>query len=235
MTGKLFLIPITLGESSIDRVIPADVKHILTGTDHFIVENIKTARRYIRKAVPEKSIDKITFFVLNKNTEREELPKFMAPLDKGYDTGVITEAGVPGIADPGEEIVRLAHRKGIRVVPLVGPSSIILALMSSGLNGQNFAFNGYLPIQSHDRIKKLKTLEKRSRLEKQTQIFMETPYRNNQLLKDITASCRDHTQLCIASNITLENEMIHTRSIREWRNEMPDLNKQPAIFILSSL
>lgn len=232
MKGKLYLIPMTLGESSPDAVIPADVKNMIRTLDTFIVENIRSARRYIRKIDPDKSIDNITFFILNKHTEEEQLPGFLTPLKQGKDVGVITEAGVPGIADPGEHIVRMAHQQKIRVVPLVGPSSITLALMGSGLNGQHFAFNGYLPIQSNERIKKLKTLEKRSRQESQTQVFMETPYRNNQMLKDILEHCRDHTLLCIASNITLENEKIQTRSIKDWKQAVPDLHKQPAIFLL---
>lgn len=232
MKGKLYLIPMTLGESSPDAVIPADVKNMIRTLDTFIVENIRSARRYIRKIDPDKSIDNITFFILNKHTEEEQLPGFLTPLKQGKDVGVITEAGVPGIADPGEHIVRMAHQQKIRVVPLVGPSSITLALMGSGLNGQHFAFNGYLPIQSNERIKKLKTLEKRSRQESQTEVFMETPYRNNQMLKDILEHCRDHTLLCIASNITLENEKIQTRSIKDWKQDVPDLHKQPAIFLL---
>lgn len=232
MKGKLYLIPTTLGEGSPDAVIPTDVKDIIRALDTFIVENIRSARRYIRKIDADKSIDDITFFVLNKHTGKEQLPEFLAPLKEGRDVGVITEAGVPGIADPGEDIVRMAHQQEISVVPLVGPSSVTLALMGSGLNGQHFAFNGYLPIHSNERIKKLKMLEKRSRQENQTQVFMETPYRNNQLLKDILEHCRDHTLLCIASNITLENETIKTRTIKEWRKAVPDLNKQPAIFIL---
>ena len=232
MKGKLYLIPTTLGECSVDGVIPASVKSIISNLNIFIVENIRTARRYIRKIDADKSIDDLTFFVLNKHTGKEQLPEFLAPIKEGRDVGVITEAGVPGIADPGEDIVRMAHEQEINVVPLTGPSSIILALMGSGLNGENFAFNGYLPIQSNERIKKLKIIEKRSHQENQTQIFMETPYRNNQMLKDILEHCRDHTLLCIASNITLENESIQTMSIKEWKKSVPDLNKQPAIFLL---
>ena len=232
MKGKLYLIPATLGECSVDAVIPANVKSIIRKLNIFIVENIRTARRYIRKIDASKSIDDITFFVLNKHTEKEQLPELLVPLKEGRNVGVITEAGVPGIADPGEDIVRMAHEQEIKVVPLVGPSSITLALMGSGLNGQNFAFNGYLPIQSNERKKKLKMLEKRSHQENQTQIFMETPYRNNQMLKDILDHCRDQTLLCIASNITLENEHIQTRSIKDWRKYIPDLNKKPSIFLL---
>jgi 16S rRNA (cytidine1402-2'-O)-methyltransferase len=232
MKGKLYLIPATLGECSVDAVLPANVKSIISKLNIFIVENIRTARRYIRKIDADKSIDDITFFVLNKHTKKEQLPEFLAPISEGRDVGIITEAGVPGIADPGEDVVRMAHEQEINVVPLIGPSSITLALMGSGLNGENFAFNGYLPIQSNERIKKLKMLEKRSHQEKQTQIFMETPYRNNQLIRDILEHCRDHTLLCIASNITLKNESIQTKTIKNWKKSVPDLNKQPAIFLL---
>jgi 16S rRNA (cytidine1402-2'-O)-methyltransferase len=232
--GKLYLIPNTLGESSTDSVIPAEIKSIVSRLEYFIVENIRTARRYIRKTDRNKSIDALTFYVLDKRTEQKNIPGFMEPLEAGNDIGVITEAGVPGLADPGEEIVRLAHQKNIRVVPLVGPSSIVLALMGSGLNGENFAFNGYLPIQAKKRINKLKALEKKSRTEQQTQLFMETPYRNNQVLKDILGNCRDQTLLCLASNLTLENEKIRTQSIKEWKKSVPDLHKQPTIFILYS-
>ncbi|MFP4620907.1 MAG: SAM-dependent methyltransferase [Bacteroidales bacterium] len=232
MKGKLYLIPTPLGESSVDAVIPSEVKHIISRLDIFIVENIRSARRYIRKIDSEKSIDAITFYVLNKHTGKGELPDFLRPVNEGSDIGVITEAGVPGIADPGEAIVRIAHEEKINVVPLTGPSSIPLAVMASGLNGQNFAFNGYLPIPPNKRIKKLKMLEKRSHQENQTQVFMETPYRNNQMLRDILEHCRDGTQLCIASNITLEKESIETKTIRDWKKSVPDLNKQPAIFLL---
>ena len=232
MKGKLYLIPTTLGDGPVDAVIPAEAKNIISRLDIFIVENLRSARRYIRKIDAGKPIDDITFFVLNKRTSGKELHEFLEPLNAGSDAGVITEAGVPGIADPGEDIVRLAHEWEIRVIPLTGPSSITLALMGSGLNGQNFAFNGYLPIQSHQRIKKLKMLEKRSHQESQTQAFMETPYRNNQLLKDILENCRDQTLLCIASNLTMENESIQTKTIKAWRKAVPDLHKQPAIFLL---
>ncbi|MFW6104146.1 MAG: SAM-dependent methyltransferase [Bacteroidota bacterium] len=234
MKGKLYLIPTTLGDDGVDAVIPVEVKNIISRLDIFIVENIRSARRYIRKVDADKSIDGLTFFVLNKHTDKGQIPEFLAPLKKGRDVGLITEAGVPGIADPGEDIVRMAHNQEIKVIPLVGPSSVTLALMGSGLNGQHFTFNGYLPIQSNERIKKLKMLEKSSLQENQTQIFMETPYRNNQLLKAILEHCRDRTLLCIASNITLENENIQTKTIKEWRKAVPDLNKQPAIFLLHS-
>ena len=234
MQGKLYLIPTTLGECSMDRVIPAGVAGIVSGLDHFIVENVRTARRYIRKLDAGKSIDDITFYTLNKRTPSREIAGFVQPLKEGKDVGLISEAGVPGIADPGEEAVSHAQREGIQVVPLVGPSSIILALMGSGLNAENFAFSGYLPIKSGERIRKLKALEKKSKHEGQTQIFMETPYRNNKMVQDILSGCGEDTMLCIASEITTAQEMIRTRTIREWKKMVPDLHKKPTIFILSA-
>ena len=235
MKGILYLIPATLGDTATDRIIPEHVKSVVRMLDFLIVENTRTARRYIRKLVPEKQIDTIRFYELNKHSAKPDLPGLIKPLDEGKDMGLICEAGVPVIADPGEDIVYLAHQKQIRVMPLVGPSSIVLALMGSGLNGENFAFNGYLPIQSTQRIKKIKSLEQKSYREKQTQIFMETPYRNNQILKDLLESCSDKTLLCVASNLTLEKEHIETKSIQAWKKEpLPPLHKQPAIFLISS-
>lgn len=235
MKGKLYLIPNVLGENTIEQVIPHGVSTIVSGLDHFIVENVRTARRYIRKLDPQKPIDPLTFYTLNKHTSREEMEEMTAPLKEGTDMGLMSEAGAPGIADPGEEIVRIAQRHLIRVIPMTGPSSILLALMGSGLNGESFAFNGYLPIKSGDRIKKIRALEKKSRYEGQTQIFMETPYRNDKLLSDILFHCKEDTLLCIASEITTEREMIRTQSIRDWKEKTPGLHKKPAIFILSAL
>lgn len=234
MKGKLFLIPTTLGDCSIDYSIPRDISSIIGRLNVYIVENIKTARRYIRKADKNKDIDKIEFLVLNKHTKEQEIPDFLKPLKEGHDVGIISEAGVPGVADPGAAIVELAHKEEIRVVPLVGPSSIILALMASGLNGQNFAFRGYLPIKNYERIKSLKRLEKISKTEHQTQIFMETPYRNNKLLEIILENCSPKTSLCIASNITCNDEFIQTKTIEKWKKEIPNLHKKPAIFLLHS-
>ena len=234
MKGKLYLIPNLLGESPVDLVIPMGVTRVVSSLDHFIVENVRTARRYIRKLDTEKAIDPITFYTLNKHTTKREMEEMAAPLMKGTDMGLMSEAGVPGIADPGEEIVKFAQQQGIRVIPLTGPSSILLALMGSGLNAESFAFNGYLPIKSGERIKKLRALEKKSRHEGQTQIFMETPYRNNKLLSDILLHCAENTFLCIASEITDTQEQIRTQTIRQWKKNPPELHKKPAIFILSS-
>lgn len=232
--GKLYLIPNTLGESPVDQVIPRGVTRVVSTLDHFIVENVRTARRYIRKLDAEKAIDPLSFYTLNKHTSKREMEEMAVPLTKGTDMGLMSEAGVPGIADPGEEIVKLVQQQGIRVIPLTGPSSVLLALMGSGLNGESFAFNGYLPIKSGERIKKLRSLEKKSRYEGQTQIFMETPYRNDKLLSDILSHCTANTFLCIASDITGAQEMIRTQSIREWKKNPPGLHKKPTIFILSA-
>ncbi len=232
MQGKIYLIPNTLGDCSIDAAIPHEVKFLASKIRYFIVENERTVRRYLKKIDKSIDIDALQFFLLNKHTEKKDLTDFIKPALEGNDIGIISEAGIPCIADPGSEIVLLAHKKNIPVVPLVGPSSIFLALMASGLNGQNFAFNGYLPIESNQRIKKLKELEKRSLYEDQTQIFMETPYRNNQLNQDIFKACNDNTLLCIASNITTPDENIKTRSVSEWEKNPPDLHKIPCIFIL---
>ena len=235
MKGKIFLIPTTLGESDIKSVIPDNVKQIVEEINFFIVENIRTARRYIRKLSATKVIDDITFFELNKHTNANELTSFIQPTLSGNDIGIISEAGNPGIADPGADIVKIAHRKGIQVIPLVGPSSILLALISSGLNGQNFAFNGYLPVKQNEKIKKIQFLENRSKNENQSQIFMETPYRNMKMTEDILNSCRKNTLLCIAADITLDTEFIKTKTIAEWKKSVPQINKRPAIFILQAI
>jgi len=232
MKGKLYLIPTTLGESRIENVIPAFVVDIINQTNHYIVEDVKTARRYLIKAGIKTKIDDLTFFTLNKHSLPQEYESYLKPISEGFHVGIISEAGAPGVADPGADIVKIAHEKNIEVVPLVGPSSILLSVMASGLNGQNFAFNGYLPIQKPDRIKTLKELEKRSYIEKQTQLFIETPYRNNHLIEDILATCQPETMLCIAADITLETEFIKTKPIKEWKKQVPDLNKRPAIFLL---
>ncbi len=234
MKGKLYLIPTTLGDSELTKVIPEGLKSRVELLTCFIVEDIRTARRFIRKLAPEKNIDSLTFYVLNQQTDRAEIPNFIKPAYNGIDIGIISEAGNPGIADPGAEIVKLAHQKDIQVVPLVGPSSILLALISSGLNGQNFAFNGYLPVNQIERIKKIQFLESRSKEDNQSQIFMETPYRNQKMLEDILNSCKTSTMLCIAADITLEPEFIKTKSINEWKNNTPQINKRPCIFIIQS-
>jgi 16S rRNA (cytidine1402-2'-O)-methyltransferase len=230
--AKLFLIPNVLSDSDWQNVLPASVFNIVSETRFFIVENTRTARRFLKQVNREIDIDTLTFFELNKFTQPAQLPGFLNPAEQGFDVGIISEAGCPGIADPGADIVKIAHQKGIQVVPVVGPSSILLALMASGFNGQNFAFNGYLPVKPHERSKAISTLEKKIKNENQTQIFIETPYRNNQLINDLLKTCQPETLLCIAANITGTTEFISTKTIRQWKNSIPDLHKQPVIFLL---
>jgi 16S rRNA (cytidine1402-2'-O)-methyltransferase len=232
MKGKLYLVPIPLGDCSSELVIPYDVSRIISNLSHFIVENTRTARRYIRTMDAQKNIDKITFLVLNKHTQAKDMESFLEPAKEGYNMGIISEAGVPAIADPGADLVALAHESGIEVVPLVGPSSILLSLMASGLNGQSFTFHGYLPIKGNERIQKLKTIEKESHKENKTQIFMETPYRNNKMFADILKTCRKNTRLCVASNITLNDEYIKTKTVEKWQSEEINLHKKPTVFLL---
>jgi 16S rRNA (cytidine1402-2'-O)-methyltransferase len=228
---KLFLIPSPLGDVPVDKVLPGMIQDVINTLDFYIVENERTARRFLLKAGLRKPVDEITFFILNKYTLPEELEEFLISAH-GSDIGIISEAGVPCIADPGADAVRRAHEKGIQVVPLVGPSSILLAMMASGLNGQNFAFAGYLPVKRPERINRIRQLEKRSHQEQQSQIFIETPYRNNQLLKDILEVCQPDTRLCIGADISMDTEKIETKSIREWKTKKPELHKRPAIFII---
>ena len=231
---KLYLVPNVLSEGNWQNVLPAQIQPILTNTKYYIVENIRTARRFMKKVSREINIDECTFYELNKRTRSSDLPGFLKPLETGNNVAVISEAGCPGIADPGADVVRIAHQKGIKVVPIVGPSSILLALMASGLNGQNFEFNGYLPVKSGERIKEIVKLEKSIRNNNQTKIFIETPYRNNQLISDLLKTCSSNLLLCIAANVTGENEFIQTRSIYEWKKKVPDFHKQPVIFLLGN-
>lgn len=230
--GTLYLIPTTLGESTYDQVIPSFNNTILQEIDVFIVENIKTARRFIKKTAPDKVIDDLVFYEINKRTNLDMLPTFLKPIDEGKNIGVISDAGCPGVADPGADVVALAHQKNIKVMPLVGPSSILLSLMASGFNGQSFCFNGYLPKEQKDRVRKLKDLEKMAIAQKQTQLFIETPYRNQHVLTDLLANCNPNTKLCVAVDITMASEQIATKTIAEWKNTTIDLNKRPCIFLL---
>lgn len=230
--GILYLIPVTLGEVNPLEVLPISIKKVIENVNHYIVENEKTARRNIKQLVPSKSQPDLTLFTINKFTDPSELPLFLEPCLSGVNMGVMSEAGVPGVADPGAAIVSLAHQKGIKVVPLVGPSSILMSVMASGLNGQNFAFNGYLPIENEDKKKKLKQLEQRSFQENQSQLFIETPYRNNKLLELMVKQLHPETELSVACDISLESEYIHTKPIKEWSRSLPDLHKRPAIFII---
>ncbi len=230
--GKLFLIPTTLGENEPLEVLPISIKRAIEEIDYYIVENEKSARRFIKKISPRKSQPNLLIEVLNKYTEPEAIPTFLQPCLEGHNIGVLSEAGCPGIADPGADVVRVAHQKNIQVVPLVGPSSIVLAMMASGLNGQNFAFNGYLPIDTADRKKAIKSLEKKSIDLGQSQIFIETPYRNDKLLAELLKALSINTLLCIACDITLSTEFIATKKISDWKKTVLDLNKRPTIFIL---
>jgi 16S rRNA (cytidine1402-2'-O)-methyltransferase len=230
--SSLYLIPVTLGDSDFSRVLPAYNREIILSVKYFIVENVRSARRFLKQTEPTIDIDSLTFFTLNKHTAAAELMTFLKPIEDGFPVGVISEAGCPAIADPGADIVAIAQQKNIRVVPLVGPSSILLALMASGFNGQSFAFLGYLPIDNAERMKTLKNVEQRIYSENQTQIFIETPYRNEKLFDDILKTCRPQTRLCIAADITLESEWIKTRSIAEWKKQSPSLAKRPCIFAL---
>lgn len=232
--GKLYLIPTTLGETPPLEVLPISIKRAIESIDYYVVENEKTARHFIKKISPRKSQPSLHLFTLNKFTEETEIPSFLDPCQSGIDMGILSEAGCPGIADPGAAVVKLAHQEHIQVVPLVGPSSIILALMASGLNGQNFAFNGYLPIDAGERRKEIKRLEKKSREERQSQIFIETPYRNNKLLEELHKSLSPNTNLCVACDLTLTTEFVSTRMAAEWKNEKVDLHKRPAIFIIQA-
>lgn len=229
--GKIYMIPTTMGDSNIESVIPKDVCEIIITTKFFIVENIKTTRRYLKKVERSIDIDTLIFFTLNKHTSAQDISSFLEPALEGNNIGIISEAGCPGIADPGSEVVKIAHQKGIQVIPLVGPSSILMALISSGMNGQNFTFNGYLPKERHERIQKIKELEKLASHGK-TQIFMETPFRNNHLLEDLLQNCTPSTNLCIACDISLATEHIKTQTIDVWKKNPPNLHKKPTMFLV---
>ena len=230
--GNLYLIPTTLGDNEPLEVLPLSVRQVIERTKHFIVENEKSARRFIKKITPRKSQPGLHMYKLDKFTTELEAKDYLDACLKGEDVGLLSEAGVPAVADPGAIIVQLAHQKNIRVVPLVGPSSIIMALMSSGLNGQNFAFNGYLPIEKSDRKRKIKELEKLSKEKDHSQLFIETPYRNEKMFADLLQTLTPTTQLCIAADITLSTEYIRTFMVKDWKNAKPDLHKKPAIFII---
>lgn len=231
MNGRIYLIPVTLGGEDYLKVIPEKVLNLTKQLRYFIVEDIRSARRYLRLIDRQFPIDDSVFFELNEHTGNNDISHYLEPVLKGIDIGLMSEAGLPGIADPGALIVALAHKKGIRVVPLSGPSSIILALISSGLNGQNFTFNGYLPVKPAERSASLKELEKRAS-GGCAQIFMETPYRSQKLLETITTICNDNTRLCIASDITLDSEAIRTLTISEWKRNLPSLNDKLVVFVM---
>ncbi|MFZ2541590.1 MAG: SAM-dependent methyltransferase [Gallionella sp.] len=231
--GTLYLIPCTLGDTPAEQVLPQHVITVARKLKHFVVEQPKTARQFLSALKPELPIQAMHFATLNEHSDPKELADLLVPLLAGEDVGVISEAGCPGIADPGADLALLAHRKGIRVAPLVGPSSILLALMASGLNGQRFAFHGYLPVAEAERNKAISSLEAESAKRKQTQLFIETPYRNEKLFNALIAHCHPQTLLCVATDITLASEQIQTRSIKLWKLQpIPRLNKRPSLFLL---
>lgn len=231
--GTLYLIPCTLGDTPASQVLPQHVIDIARSLSHYVVEQTKTARQFLSALKHEQPIQSLHFATLNEHTDARELPELLAPLLAGHDVGIISEAGCPGIADPGADLVSLAHKSGIRVVPLVGPSSILLALMASGMNGQCFAFHGYLPIAEPERNKAITAFEVESASRRQTQMFIETPYRNDKLFAALLAQCRPQTLLCIATDVSLASEQIQTRTVAQWRSQpAPQLNKRPSLFLL---
>lgn len=229
--GKIYLIPVTLGDKDYRKVIPQKVLAVTQSLRLFVVEDLRSARRYLKLIDKDFPIDEAIFYELNEHTNESEIGHYLEPVLKGKDMGIMSEAGLPGIADPGSKLISIAHRKKIKVVPFSGPSSILLAIISSGLNGQNFTFNGYLPVKPAERESRLRELEKRSR-EGCAQIFMETPYRNQRMLESILSVCNDETMLCIATDITLPDENIKTMSISAWKKNRPLINDRLVVFIL---
>lgn len=234
METALYLIPVELGETPVSQVLPEYNRQVILGIKHFIVENVRSARRFLKRVDKSINIDELTFYELNKHTSPKDIAGYLDALQQGMPMGVISEAGCPAVADPGADVVAIAQRRGLKVVPLVGPSSIILSVMGSGFNGQSFAFNGYLPIEQGERTKKIKALETRAYTESQTQLFIETPYRNHKMIEELCATCRPQTRLCVAAGITCENEYIKTRTIQDWKKakDLPDLSKTPCIYLI---
>lgn len=233
METALYLIPVTLGDTPWENVIPSFNREIVKNIKHFIVESRKEAVRFLVKFDKEIDIDSLSFQELNEHTKIEDISDYLKPLEKGESMGVISDAGCPAVADPGCDVVRMAQKKNLRVIPLVGPSSILLSVMASGFSGQSFAFNGYLPAKPQERAAKLKQLENRAYKEKQTQLFIETPYRNEKMFQTIVQSLRPDTNLCVAAGITTEKEFIKTKTVSAWKKTgLPDLGKIPAIFLI---
>lgn len=231
LTVSLFLIPTPLAEPTHDKVLSPQIRAVIGQTDYYFVENLRTARRFISSLKTGRVIDELHFFLLDKDTLEAEVRNYFKQIPENQDVGIVSEAGCPGVADPGAVAVKIAHQLGIQVIPLVGPSSILLALMASGFSGQSFAFHGYLPIDKNAKVQRIKQLE-REAAKGQTQIFMETPYRNNQLLEDILANSQPNTLLCIACNLTAEDELVRTRTVTDWKKQKPDLHKKPTIFLM---
>jgi len=230
--GKLYLIPSPLGDNDPAETIPASVLEQIKKIDTYIVEEVRTARRYLSKAGLKGHIEELEFHELNEHTKQDEIETYIRLFDDGRDVGLISEAGLPAVADPGAQLVALAHRHGIEVVPFVGPSSLMLALMSSGLNGQSFAFCGYLPAKPEERKAGLRSIEKTSASRRQTQIFIETPYRNDQMFKDILTTCLPSTRLCVAADITLPDAFIKTMTVAQWKTSGISIGKRPCVFCL---
>lgn len=222
-----------MGDTPLSQVLPEYNAGVVRGIRHFIVEDVRSARRFLKKVDRDIDIDGLTFYAMGKHASPQDFASYLCPLEQGLPVGVISEAGCPAVADPGADVVAIAQRKGLRVVPLVGPSSMILAVMASGFNGQSFAFNGYLPIDPAERTRRLKALEQRAAAEHQTQLFIETPYRNAKMFEEILRTCRPQTRLCVAAGITCAEEFIKTRTVQEWKKHpLPDLSKVPAIFLI---
>ena len=233
MENALYLLPVTLGDTEIDNVLPSYNREIIRQIKFFIVENVRSARRFLKKVDRDINIDELTFYLMDKHTDAAKMASYLKPLEEGNAMGVISEAGCPAVADPGADVVAVAQRKNLRVIPMVGPSSIIMIVMGSGFNGQSFAFNGYLPIEPAERTKRIKQLETRAYTEDQTQLFIETPYRNHKMLEELLRTCKPSTRLCIASGITCAEEYIHTHTIAEWKKiKLHDLSKIPTIFLI---
>lgn len=232
--GTLYLIPSPLGENDPSEVIPAPVLESLKGFRTFVVEEVRTARRYLSRAGLKGQIGELSFHELNEHTDAATVESYLKLFDDGKDVALISEAGLPAVADPGAQLVALAHRHGIKVVPAVGPSSLMLALMASGLNGQSFAFCGYIPAKTDERRSRLKTLEKVSAQLRQTQILIETPYRNDSLFADILSVCGGSTKVCVAANITMQDAYIMTKKVSEWKKEGLVIGKRPCVFLLLS-
>jgi 16S rRNA (cytidine1402-2'-O)-methyltransferase len=233
--GRLYLIPVPLGLTPVDAVLPQAVRDCARQLTHFVAENAKSARAFLKSLPSATPLQQIAITELNEHTPASALPDLLAPLLAGIDVGLISEAGCPAVADPGSNLVALAHQNGIQVLPLVGPSSILLALMGSGLSGQSFAFHGYLPAKDEQRKQRLKELEKDSRQEKRTQIFIETPYRNRQMLETLISFCSPDTKICVATDLTMESECIMTRTPAQWRRqEMPSIDRRPTVFLLQA-
>ena len=232
MKGRLFLIPSPLGDNDPAEVIPAGVLSMLPSISTYVVEAVRTARRYLSAAGLKGHVQDLEFHELNQHTTPEEVEALMKLFDDGRDVGLITEAGLPAVADPGAQLVRLCHRHGVEVVPMSGPSSLMLALMASGLNGQSFAFLGYLPAKTEERRQALRSIEKHSSTARQTKIFIETPYRNDSLLADILSVCKADTEVCIAANITMPDAFIRTKTAGEWKKSVPTIGKRPCVFLI---